>query len=120
MNRYRFRYGGVWSSMMSENHALAFPLCSRDEPTSLLALRPQLPSGVPAEEGFHPGGHLQTGRVPLETGAGKRLYLDMFWMAERERERSQLLVLVVPLVIVSFWFQSCFNMKVCAASHLLQ
>lgn len=26
MDRYRFRYGGVWSSMMSENHALAFPL----------------------------------------------------------------------------------------------
>lgn len=73
MNRHRFRYGGVWSSVMSGDHALARPLCSRDEPTSLLALRPQLPSGVPAEEGLHPGGHLQTGRVPLETGAGKVL-----------------------------------------------
>lgn len=92
---------------MSGNHALARPFCSRDEPTSLLALRPQLPSGVPAEEGLHPGGHLQTGRVPLETGAGKRLYWDTFWMAEtRERERAQLLVLVVPLLsLVSFWFQ---------------
>lgn len=52
--------------------------CSRNEPTSLLSLRPQLPAGVPAEEGFHPGGHLQTGRVPLEIGAGKRLYWEMF------------------------------------------
>lgn len=90
MNFNRFRYGGVWSSMMSGNHALASRFCSRDEPTSLLALRPQLPSGVPAEEGFHPGGHLQTGRVPLEAGAGKRLYWDMFgWQrGERERERE--------------------------------
>lgn len=118
MNFNRFRYGGVWSSMMSGNHALASRFCSRDEPTSLLALRPQLPSGVPAEEGFHPGGHLQTGRVPLEAGAGKRLYWDVFGWQRGEREGSQLLVLVVPLLSFVSWFQSAFNMKVCAASQL--
>lgn len=71
--------GGVWRPTKSGNQALASPFCCRDEPTSLLALRPQLPPGVPAEEGFHPGGHLQTGRVPLETGAGKRPDWDVLW-----------------------------------------
>lgn len=43
----------------------------RDEPASLLAVRPQLPPGVSAAEGLHPGGHLQTGGVSLEAGAGE-------------------------------------------------
>lgn len=43
----------------------------RDEPSPLLAVRPQLPPGVPAAERLHAGRHLQTGRVPLEAGAGE-------------------------------------------------
>lgn len=43
----------------------------RDEPSSLLAVRPQLPPGVPAAERLRSGRHLQTGRVPLEAGAGE-------------------------------------------------